>query len=346
MHWTLWLLVLLLLVPAAGFAYQVLGGLRDRQLMTPGERVEAGNGRLYLLKKGVGQPTVVFESGFVATSLNWQHIQDALCAESATVVYDRGGLGWSDGASSERTPANIAGELRAALIAAGIEPPYLLVGHSFGGLVIRRFALEYSDEVCGLVLVDPMRTWEWPPLNGPRRATVDRAIQLTKIAVWIARFGAARLAVSSLLCGSSRLARKLAEAAGGQGIYLDGRLTAEVAKMPASVRPGIAAHWSGPAFYEGLLAHLTSVNATVEEMHEAKPIERIPVVILTPGSARPLSEDEQHAIAGGTRQIIAEKSRHWIHLDEPDLVIETIRSMRRRVIAEKCVVSSNYASGR
>jgi pimeloyl-ACP methyl ester carboxylesterase len=340
-----WLFLLLLLIPAAGFAYQWLGALADRRLMEDGEMVESGGGRLYLLKRGIGEPTVVFESGFAATSLNWLLIQDALCRESATVVYDRGGLGWSDGASSERTPTNIAGELRAALIAVGIEPPYLLVGHSFGGLVIRRFALEYPGDVCGMVLVDPMRTWEWPPLNAPRRATVDRAIQLTRMAVWIARFGAARLAVISLLCRSGKLAKKLAELAGGQGLYLFDRLTSEVGKMPPMVRPGIAAHWSAPAFYQGLLAHLNGLAATVLEMHDAQPISGIPVLILTPGSARPLTVEEQRAIADDTRQIIAEKSQHWVHLDEPELVIESIREMRRSVIVGECLPNNNYASG-
>jgi pimeloyl-ACP methyl ester carboxylesterase len=326
---------LILLLPLAGFLYQWLGGLFDRRLMVPGKLIPApGQGRLYLLKMGRGAPTVVFESGFVATSLNWEHIQNALCQEAQTVVYDRGGLGWSDCASSERTPTHIAVELRAALRAAGIEPPYLLVGHSFGGQIVRRYALEFPAEVCGLVLVDPMRTWEWPPINEPRRATIQRAIKLTRLGVWIARFGAARLAVMSLLCRSGWLAHRLAQAAGQQGLYLFGRLTSEVGKMPPTVRPGIAAHWSGPAFYRGLLAHLEGLPATVTEMHQAEAIQGIPVLILTPGSARPLSEDEQRAIARDYRQIIAENSEHWVHLDEPELVVEAIRELRREVSGE------------
>jgi len=244
-----------------------------------------------------------------------------------TVSYDRCGLGWSGPSKSERTPTEIAAELRDLLHAAGIPPPYVLVGHSFGGLVVRRYALNYPDEVAGVVLVDPMRTHEWPPVNAPRQATLEKAQRLTKIGVPIARLGMARLAVRSHLCGSAKVSGFLAGLAGAQGAYLAGRLTEEVGKMPAQVRPAIAAHWSTPGFYRGLLAHLDGVRATVAEMHETDPIGDVPVVVLTPGSAAPVPAEQMRQLGRQSRQVIAEGSQHWVHLDEPELVIETILEM-------------------
>jgi pimeloyl-ACP methyl ester carboxylesterase len=333
MYVVVWVGVSVVAVPLVGWAYQWVGGRRDRRLMAAGEMVDIGGGQqLYSVEKGRGAPTVVFESGFAATCLNWMQVQDAVAEVTRTVAYDRGGLGWSMGASrgsvSVRTPRKIAEELRAMLRASGVEPPYLLVGHSFGGLVMRRYALDYPEEVVGVVLVDPMRTEEWPPVNEGQRAMVERSMRLTRHAVNVARVGAARLAVMSLLCGSGRVCGAIGRISGSQLRYLIERLTLEVGKMPDEARPGVAAHWSDPMFYRGMLAHLEALTASVEEMHDAEPIEGVPVVVLTAGSAEALSVEALRRIGTNARQVIAERSQHWVHLDEPELVIATILDMR------------------
>ena len=334
MHGLIWIFLLILLLPLAGFLYQWLGALYDRKLMNSGEMIDIGDGTsLYFLKKGAGTPAVVFESGFAATSLNWMQIQSRVAEEAQTIVYDRSGLGWSTGNPTKRTPSKIAEELRNLLRRAGVEPPYVLVGHSFGGLVVRRFALNYPEEVAGVVLVDPMRTEEWPPVSERQRHVLNRGIHLTRYAVWIARFGAARLVVRSMLCRSGKLSGVIHRISAQQGRHFIDRLTSEVGKMPDEVRPGVAAHWSHPTFYLGMLAHLNGVIESVEEMHDAEPIENLPVLVLTPGSAVPLSEEELFRIGSDTQQIIAKNSRHWVHLDEPELVIAAIMKMRYGQIA-------------
>ncbi|MFZ0272254.1 MAG: alpha/beta hydrolase [Acidobacteriaceae bacterium] len=312
-----------------GFLYQSIGDLIDRKrLLSHGSVVDIGDRRrLYLVEKGPADrgPSVVFESGFGATSLNWIHIQDAVALHVHTVAYDRCGLGWSSASVSERTPSRIAAELHAMLRTAGVRPPYVLVGHSFGGLVMQRFALDYPDDTAGLVLLDPMRTHEWPPINQDRCATVARAQRLTGHGMHIARFGMARLAARSHLCRSAKLSGFLIRLAGAQGAYLAGRLDTEIGKMPPGVRPAIAAHWSAPRFYRGLLAHLSAVRATVAEMHDVEPIRDTPVLVITPGSSTPVDDMDKYGPL--SREIIAERSQHWIHLDEPDLVVRAILDM-------------------
>ncbi|HUB19082.1 MAG TPA: alpha/beta fold hydrolase [Acidobacteriaceae bacterium] len=323
-------------VLGAGILYQCIGSLLDRRsLLKPGRMVDIGGGRrLYLMEKGpAGRgPAVVFEAGFGATSLNWMHIQEAMADEVHTVAYDRCGLGWSSACVSERTPSNIAGELRAMLRAAGIEPPWILVGHSFGGLVMQRFALDYPDDTAAVILIDPMRTDEWPPVNQEAHARIARAQRLTRVGATCARIGMSRLVARSHFCRSARLSGFLIQRAGAQGAYLAGRLNTEIGKMPAQVRPAIAAHWSAPGFYHGLLAHLHGVSGTVLEMHEAEPIGETPVVVLTPASAPPPSN--LHQYGRRSRHIVAERSLHWIHLDEPDLVVRTILNTVIQAVAE------------
>jgi pimeloyl-ACP methyl ester carboxylesterase len=314
---------------AIGFLYQWLGAHYDRlRYARKGRWVDIGDGRrLYLMEKGSGGPTVLFESGIAATNLNWFYIQEQVSRLATTASYDRSGLGWSSPCRTARTPGNIATELHELLNGAGIKPPYILVGHSFGGLVMRRFALSYPEEVTSIILVDPMRCEEWPPLDPTKQAMLDRGSKLSSYAIPIAQLGLARLAVTSLLCRSGRIAERLACAAGDGGMHVLGRIKGEVSKMPQEVWPIVAAHWSRPDYYAGMRSHVEAVPDTVREMQGAEPIRGIPVLLLTPGKSSPLSENCLRRIGDNVQQVIAPASAHWIHLDEPELVINSILEM-------------------
>jgi pimeloyl-ACP methyl ester carboxylesterase len=97
--------------------------------------------------------------------------------------------------------------------------------------------------------------------------------------------------------------------------------------MPSAVWPIVAAHWSRPGYYIGMRGHIRSIPDTVREMQDAEPIRGIPVLVLTPGKSTPLSHEHLARIGDNVEQVIAQASAHWIHLDEPDLVIDSIREM-------------------
>src|ERR1039458_6441794 len=216
MHIFLWFAGSAAALISVGFLYQYIGGHCDRlRFAGSGRWVTIGRKcKLYLLEKGSGGPTVLFEAPIAATNLNWFHVQESVSRFTGTASYDRCGLGWSSPCRSARTPGNIAVELHDLLENADIKPPYILVGHSFGGLVMRRFALLYPEDVQRLVFADPRRCEEWPPLNPSKQSELDLGSKLSRFAIPIARFGLARLAVTSLLCRSGRLSGKLAGAVG------------------------------------------------------------------------------------------------------------------------------------
>lgn len=119
------------------------------------ERVDAGGHKLNLLTAGHGAPTVILEAGFGAGIASWTTVHSEVAKFTRVVAYDRAGLGQSEPGPKPRTAKQFALELHTALKNAGINPPYVLVGHSMGGITIRVFADMYPQEVAGLVLVDP-----------------------------------------------------------------------------------------------------------------------------------------------------------------------------------------------
>lgn len=120
----------------------------------PLERIAIGNRIWHVQKMGHGSPTVIFESGLGGLSLQWFQIQSQIAELTTTLSYDRAGQGQSDPPQSPRTPQNITDELSQLLVQLQVQPPYILVGHSFGGLLCRYFANQYPETVKGIVLVD------------------------------------------------------------------------------------------------------------------------------------------------------------------------------------------------
>ncbi len=120
----------------------------------PGELINVGSHHLHIHCVGEGSPTVIIDSGIGGFSLEWEKIQGKLSNNYKVCSYDRAGYGWSEPGPTPRTTARISRELRVLLSEAAIQGPYILVGHSFGGYNIRYFASEYPDLVAGMVFVD------------------------------------------------------------------------------------------------------------------------------------------------------------------------------------------------
>ncbi len=120
-----------------------------------GRLYTVGGCKLMLHRSGEGGPTVVFLPGAGLIGLDFLNIHEAVSRRTSSVIYDRGGTGWSDPIALPRSAAEAAEELRDLLRAADIAPPYILVGHSLGGAYIRRYAQLHPGEIAGLLFLDP-----------------------------------------------------------------------------------------------------------------------------------------------------------------------------------------------
>src|SRR5829696_1229225 len=196
-RWLLYPVIAVLALASIGGGYQTLGEAADAKAYPmPGQLIDVGGHRLHLSCTGSGAPTVVLEPGAGEMSSNLGWITPAVARNTGVCVYDRAGRGWSEPADTRQDAAQIATDLYTLLQRGHVPGPYVLAGHSFGGLYVLSFAARYPDQVAGMVLVDstapaptPQPSAVTPGHGGPNPA-MSRVSALVSTA---ARLGLGRL---------------------------------------------------------------------------------------------------------------------------------------------------------
>ena len=273
------------------------------------------------------------ESGLAASSLSWALVQPKLAEFARACCYDRAGLGWSSAPPKPNTLHQTVAGLHAVLSAAGLPPPYTLVGHSFGGLLVRAYAHLYPEQVSGLVLVEPVSIAYWSVCSPVERKRLALGAQLSRRGSWLARFGVVRAALALLVSGGRRLPRLVARSAAPKAAGLMGHLAGEVQKLPRETWPIVRANWSRPRAFIAMAAALDSLPSSASEAAAMPVPAEIPVVILSAGSATPEELAERDAWAAHSQHghhIRTEGTGHWLQLDRPELVIDAVRSVMNR----------------
>jgi len=191
-------LALLIAVVGLGIAGTLLQAIATaidyRKYRAPGRLVDVGGHHIHLHVTGEdrGGPTVILEAGLMNSSNQWAWVQPEVAQWSRVISYDRAGLGWSERSRNPRDGEQIAHELHSALEIAGIEGPYVLVGHSLGGLFMRIFASLYPDDVVGIVLVESVHPDQIQPQTPGRQRYEDYG-RLMRRQLALSRFGLLRL---------------------------------------------------------------------------------------------------------------------------------------------------------
>jgi pimeloyl-ACP methyl ester carboxylesterase len=290
-----------------------------KQWPAPGQLVSVGQHRLHLHCKGQGGPTLVLEAGMAGWSQDWAFVHDGLARAGQVCVYDRAGYGWSDAAAASRNGMDAVDDLRRALDGAGLRPPYLLAGHSFGGLLAAMYARAYPSEVVGLALIDAVgRDYEaqFPPERYRAfRSSLGRTLRLADM---FAPLGIPRL------------------------IHLPASLVA--ARLPVGEREIAIAMSYSRRHFRALRLEDAGFDDVLTQALRLGPLPAVPTIVLSSQEMRdfpPGLEDEamrlmwqrnQMSIANeaGVEPVVFAGSGHYLHIEQPDRVISTLNGWRER----------------
>ncbi len=303
--WLGGVLAVLLILLLAGAIYEPLAEAADaRANPPPGKLVDVGGFRLHLNCTGSGSPTVVFESGWGDASVIWGWVQPEVAKTTRVCSYDRAGMGWSETSPYPRTAREFAKELHTLLANAHELGPYLLVGHSLGGYTVRVYAHDYPDEVSGLVLVDAQ---DVPAADGPAPNLAPKPGG-TSLPALLARVGLARL--------------------------MEGSLGA-IQNLPLEEKQANLAFGVTPRFAQTFLDEGRGMSEGGAQARAVTTLGSLPLIILSRGK----NQDAKHTAAQtallqlstNSQQIYADKSAHYIMMDQPEMVVAAIVKMVERV---------------
>lgn len=303
------LLVLVLILAATGFLYENISEARNRRFNPMlGKRFDVGGYKMHIYCTGEGSPTVILDSGLGDSYVSWLGAQPQIARFTRVCSYDRAGLGYSDPSPQPRTSKVMAEELHTLLQAAGIAPPYVLVGHSMGGYNVRLYASLYRNEVAGMVLVDashPDQENRFPPELRSLEASWQREAEFL---AYTTPFGIPRLLG---LCDEDPVCR-----AADCNFHSAREGLEEMKALTQSASETAAA------------GSLGDLPLAVLSHDPDKPSSELPADLAKPTNEawEKMQEELAHLSSRGT-QTIAKNSAHYIQIDRPDLVVEAVHTV-------------------
>jgi pimeloyl-ACP methyl ester carboxylesterase len=309
-----------------GLSYQAIASTLDAShYPPPGKLVDIGGYRLHITCTGTGSPTVILDAGLGGTSLDWSKVQPAVARFTRVCSYDRAGYGWSESGPGPRTSQQIVKELHLLLAHAQVRGPYVLVGHSVGGLNMRLYAYRYPGEVAGMVLLDATSEHQfaqfgpYPPFFPPQAmSAAEQQYQLFRGA---ALFGVARLALQTGLAPLE-----------------------DAAAYPATVQPILLAHAAQTRYYSTQYDELAALQESAAQVRAARTASpsygHLPLIVLTQDYSQDHSpqgkqmavvwdalQNDLASLSSNSQHSVAQHSGHYVQLDRPDLAITAIQSV-------------------
>jgi pimeloyl-ACP methyl ester carboxylesterase len=311
---SLGVLGLSVLLLVAGFVYeQIARASAHSTYPAQGQSVSIGDHTLNIKSEGNGSPTVVFESGLdQGGSMVWRGVQSQISEFTSTVSYDRAGIMWSERGSSPKTCDAIADELYELLKKSNSDGPYILVGHSLAGYVLRSFVAKHASEVAGFVFVEASHPDQWKRMPPELVASVPPA--------WVIRL-ASEVGVVRLFMPS-----------GYPGVPKTDSLNLVVnAYLPISL-PATLEEFRNVRSLADEAARVTSlgdiplivITGAIESRKDEYPSESLAKAFLTMWGE--LQEDLLR-LSTRSKQVLATKSGHYVMLDQPEIVIDAIREL-------------------
>ena len=242
-----WFGFALIILVVLGAIYQAIATETDRRAYLPsGQLYTVDDHQMHMICKGEGSPTVILEAGAGHFSTLWAWVQPAIAQVTRVCAYDRAGYGWSEPGSEPRNARHIVAELHTLLDVAGVEPPYVLVGHSLGGIYVRVYNAQYPGEAIGMALIDATH-----PDNWVRQGESIQTLQaMATVSTVLARVGLMRLffagqnfdlpepdnaALKANIASAQYWDTQRADAAAMESTTAEGRTAGELGDLPLAV---------------------------------------------------------------------------------------------------------------
>jgi pimeloyl-ACP methyl ester carboxylesterase len=283
----------------------------------PGQLVDVGGYKLHINCTGEGSPTVILEAGWGDYSTTWAYVQPEVAKNTRVCSYDRAGHGWSDPSPHPRTASWRVDELHTLLVNANVQGPYVLVGHSLGGILVRVYAHTYPEEVVGMVLVDSMHEEQYERLPEVKPSPSDWAKQFRMLG---------RLSSTGFM------------ALAPQAIPNQ--------EFPDDVFAQYKVIWATTGFFNAAATEMSAMLESTAEVRALQitsfgdlPLSAISQGVYTPNPSLSDAENQQYwdewqamqselsALSSNSIHTVAEQSGHHIQFDQPDLVINAIFEM-------------------
>lgn len=294
-RWLLYPVVAMLAVAALGGGYETVSAATDAPPAMPGQSIDVGGHSLRIHCTGTGSPTVVLQPGGGEMSAHMGWIAPRVAADTRVCVYDRPGRGGSDPVDTAQDASQITTDLHTLLRRGNVPGPYVLAGHSFGGLYVLTYAARYPDQVAGMVVVDTTAPRDTPPAAGFSQPNAYDPLER----------------VATLISTSARLGltRLYAPTEGGG--------------LPPQSRDGVRANITTGSNLRSFVDEFAQANSSMAEAGSFTNFGAKPLVVLTAGtgSAPDLIASHERIAATSTNsahRVIAGASHEELIADEND----------------------------
>lgn len=302
-------------IVVVGFVYeQISRSVTDNKFPPQGEFLDVGGHKLHYIKKGTGSPTVIFDSGLGEGVFSWAKVQNEVSEHVSTISYDRAGISWSERGGKPKSGKQISTDLHELLVKAEAQKPYIIVAHSMSGLTLRGYISDHKEDIFGVIFVDVSHP------DQINRFPKEAGSLLDQTPAWLIDFSNA-IGVVRLLFNQTYPNTEVND--------------------PINIRANAL--------------RSKSISATVEESRNFKSLakeaasistfENTPLVIITGESPerfkylKDKKSEEQFAntwsdlqkdllrLSNNSKQILATKSGHLVQMEQPEVIIKSIKEM-------------------
>jgi pimeloyl-ACP methyl ester carboxylesterase len=315
---------IILILMTIGAIYELTASRQDEAAFpAQGIIVETSLGKMHLCCQGEGDITVIAEAGLGDSSLEWGEVQPAIAEVTRMCAYDRPGMGWSEPVDWVLTPEEIADNLHELLVNSGEQGPFILVAHSIGGIYAREYVMRYPDEVAGLVLVDSSH-------DNQRNILPDYAVEaFDKYQNTVQTIGTIGGGLHPF--GLPRAFR-----------LFEGMINGD--QYSDETREAILARMYQPHFYSSFVNEQKTGKLATEQDQPPQDMGEVMLIVLSQGYAvndgslpdeqfnelRDLNfamQQELASLSSNSEYVVATESGHYIHHDQPELVIDAIMTL-------------------